>query len=68
MAEARNHSRSMDYPFTMVEFRFNQAGVGEGRISTGTQIATSKDGTHLELETWQNAPVRFTEVKSKVKK
>ncbi len=66
MAEARNSSRSMDYPFTMVEFRFNTAGVGEGRMSTGTQIVKSKDGTHLELETWQNTPVRFTEVKSKV--
>jgi hypothetical protein len=67
MAEARNNSRSMDYPFTMVEFRFDTAGVGEGRMSTGTQIVKSKDGTHLELETWQNTPVRFTEVKSKVK-
>lgn len=67
MAEARNSARTMDYPFTMVEFRFNTAGLGEGRMSTGTQIVKSKDGTHLELETWQNTPVRFTEVKSKVK-
>jgi hypothetical protein len=66
MAEARNNSRSMDYPFTMVEFRFDTAGVGEGRMSTGTQIVKSKDGTHLELATWQNTPVRFSEVKSKV--
>lgn len=67
-AEARNNSRSMDYPFTMVEFRFNAAGVGEGKMSTGTQIVKSKDGTHLELEMWGNTPTRFTEVKSKVKK
>jgi hypothetical protein len=67
-AEARNSSRSMDYPFTMVEFRFNTAGVGEGRMSTGTQIVKSKDGTHLELETWQNTPTMFTQVQSKVKK
>ena len=66
--EARNSTRSMDYPFTMIEFRFNQAGVGEGRMSTGTQIVKSKDGTHLELETWQNTPTLFTDVKSKVKK
>jgi hypothetical protein len=66
-AEARNSSRSMDYPFTMVEFRFNAAGVGEGRMSTGTQIVKSKDGTHLELEMWQNTPVQFTQVTSKVK-
>ena len=67
-AEARNSSRSMDYPFTMIEFRFNTAGVGEGRMSTGTQIVKSKDGTHLELETWQNTPTMFTQVQSKVKK
>jgi hypothetical protein len=67
-AEARNNSRSMDYPFTMVEFRFNAAGVGEGKMSTGTQIMKSKDGTHLELEMWGNTPTRFTEVKSTVKK
>jgi hypothetical protein len=67
-AEARNNSRSMDYPFTMIELRFNTAGVGEGKMSTGTQIAKSKDGTHLELEMWGNTPTRFTEVKSKPKK
>ena len=68
MAEARNQSRSMDYPFTMIEIRFDTAGVGVGKMSTGTKISKSKDGTHLELETWQNQPVRFTEVKAKVKK
>jgi hypothetical protein len=68
MAEARNQTRSMDYPFTMIEIRFDKAGVGVGKMSTGTKIAKSKDGTHLELEMWQNQPVRFTEVKAKVKK
>jgi hypothetical protein len=67
-AEARNNSRSMDYPFTMVEFRFNAAGVGEGKMSTGTQIMKSKDGAHLELEMWGNTPTQFTEVKSKARK
>lgn len=67
-AEARNDSRSMDYPFTMIEFRFNAAGVGEGKMSTGTQIQKSKDGTHLELEMWGNTPTQFTDVKSKVKR
>ena len=65
-AEARNQSRSMDYPFTMIEIRFNQAGVGVGKMFTGTKIQKSRDGTHLELETWGTEPVRFTEVKSKV--
>jgi hypothetical protein len=52
----------------MVEFRFNAAGVGEGKMSTGTQIMKSKDGAHLELEMWGNTPTQFTEVKSKARK
>lgn len=68
MAEARNSSRSMDYPFTMIELRFSPDGVGVGKMSTGTQIMKSKDGTHLELEMWGNTPTSLTEVKSKTKK
>lgn len=68
MAEARNSTRSMDYPFTMIELRFPASGVGVGKMSTGTQIVKSKDGTHLELEMWGNTPTSFTEVKSKAKK
>lgn len=67
-AEARNSSRSMDYPFTMIEIRFNKDGVGEGKMSTGTEIVKSKDGQHIELGMWQNQPTRFTEVKAKTLK
>jgi hypothetical protein len=67
MREARNAGRSMDYPFTMLEIRFDSKGAGVGKMSTGTQIGKSKDGKHLELETWDNQPVRFTQVKSQVK-
>jgi hypothetical protein len=63
--EARNSGRSMDYPFTMIEIRINKEGVGQGKLSTGTKIAKSKDGTHLVLETWDNEPVRLNEVKKR---
>lgn len=63
--EARNQTRSMDYPFTMLEIHFDKSGVGAGKMSTGTEIVKSKDGTHLELDTWQNQPTMFTQVKGK---
>jgi hypothetical protein len=68
MGEAIRDSRSTDYPFTMIEIRFNSEGVGVGKLSTGTKINKSKDGQHLELETWATEPVRLSEVKSKSRK
>lgn len=66
--EAVRDGRSMDYPFTMIEIRFKTDGTGVGKMSTGTKINKSKDGQHLELETWDNEPVRLNEVKAKVRK
>jgi hypothetical protein len=65
--EARNQTRSMDYPFTMLEIHFDKAGVGTGKMSTATEIVKSKDGRHLELDIWQNQPTMFTQVKVKDK-
>ncbi len=65
--EAARSGRSLDYPFTMIEIRFNNDGVGTGKMSTGTKINKSKDGQHLELETWDNEPVRLNEVKAKAR-
>jgi hypothetical protein len=66
--EAVRSGRSMDYPFTMIEIRFSPDGTGVGKMSTGTRINKSKDGQHLELETWDNEPVRLNEVKARARK
>jgi hypothetical protein len=41
---------------------------GRPLLTQAVSTASRWDGTHLELETWQNTPVRFTEVKAKTLK
>jgi hypothetical protein len=61
--EARNSGRSMDYPYTLIEIRFNKDGVGVGKMSVRTKISLSKDKQTVELENYGTEPVRLTEVR-----
>jgi hypothetical protein len=61
--EARNQPRTMDYPFTLIEIRFNKDGVGQGKMSFFTKITMSKDKQTMELENYDIEPVRLTEVR-----
>jgi hypothetical protein len=61
--EARNQNRTMDYPFTLVEIRFDKEGVGVGKMSVYTKIAVSKDKQTVELENYGTEPTRLTEVR-----
>jgi hypothetical protein len=61
--EARNQPRSIDYPFTLIEIRFNKEGVGVGKMSVRTKISLSKDKQTVELENYGIEPVRLTEVR-----
>jgi len=63
MNEARNNPRTTDYPFTLLEIRFDAAGVGVGKMSVATKIWLSKDKTTIELENYGMEPVRLTEVR-----
>jgi hypothetical protein len=60
--EARNHPRSMDYPFTIVEVRLDKNDKGEGKILAGTRIYIDKKN-NLTLENYGQQPVRFNEIK-----
>lgn len=60
--EARNRTRTMDYPFTVVEFRLDDQGNGEGKILAGTRLGIDEQN-HLVLENYGTQPVRFTEVR-----
>ena len=53
----------MDYPFTLIEIRFNRDGVGQGKMSFFTKITMSKDKKTMELENYDIEPVRLTEVR-----
>jgi hypothetical protein len=60
--ETRNQTRTMDYPFTIIEIRLNANDEGEGKILAGTKIFVDKN-KHLVLENYGQQPVRFNEIK-----
>jgi hypothetical protein len=60
--EAVNQPRTMDYPFTIAEFRLNTDDRGEGRILAGTKIFIDKHN-QLVLENYSQQPVRFNQIK-----
>jgi hypothetical protein len=62
--EARNRPRTIDYPFTMVEMRFDKNGVGEGRASVMTMITHNKKTNQIELENYSSDPVRLTKIEA----
>jgi hypothetical protein len=61
-AEARNQTRSMDYPFTIIEVHLDKNNEGEGKIIVGTKLYIDKEN-NLVLENYANQPVRFNEIK-----
>jgi hypothetical protein len=61
-AEARNSTRSMDYPFTIVEVHLDKNNEGEGKILAGTKLYIDKEN-NLVLENYAQQPVRFNEIK-----
>jgi len=59
--EARNSTRSMDYPFTIIEIHLDKNDRGEGKILAGTKIYVDKN-KNLVLENYAQQPVRFNEI------
>jgi hypothetical protein len=66
--EARNQPRTVDYPFTLFEMRFDKNGKGEGRIAYATQIMFDKKKNTIELENYSSEAVRLNELKLEVNK
>jgi hypothetical protein len=63
MREAVNNPRTTDYPYTLIEIRFDKTGVGVGKLLVATKISLSKDKQTIELENYGIEPVRLTEVR-----
>lgn len=59
--EARNSTRSMDYPFTVLEIRLNAKDEGEGKIFGGTKLYL--ENNELVVENWGTQPTRFNQIK-----
>ena len=66
--EAVNQPRTVDYPFTLFEMRFNKAGKGEGKMAYATQINFDKKKNTIELENYSSEPVRLNNLELEVKK
>ena len=57
--EAVDQPRTVDYPFTLFEMRFDKSGKGEGRMAYATQISFNKKKNVVELENYSSEPVRL---------
>ena len=60
--EAKNQPRTIDYPFTVIQFHLDNEGHGKGTMSYATKISVVKNT--IELENFSTAPVMLTEVTS----
>lgn len=60
--ELRNQSRSIDYPFMLIELRVDKDGNGEGKLSTATKIVVEESGV-LILEDYDTQPVLLQKVR-----
>ena len=58
--ETVNQPRTVDYPFTLFEMRFDKEGKGEGRMAYATQITFDKTKNSIELENYSSEPVRLS--------
>jgi hypothetical protein len=61
--EQFNNTRTVDYPFTVIELRLNRNGDGEGKMSLATRITADKENGVIVLENWDLQPVLLRNVK-----
>ena len=66
--EARDQPRTVDYPFTLFEMRFDRSGKGEGRMAYATQITFDKRKNNVELENYSSEPVRLNNLTLEVRR
>jgi len=66
--EARERPRTIDYPFSLFEMRFDKAGKGVGKLGYATQISFDKKKNSIELENYSSEPVRLNNLVLEVKR
>ena len=64
--EARSGSRTLDYPFTVVQMEIGADGTGKGTLSVAARIEAA--GDVIELENFASAPVMLTEIRTELEK
>jgi hypothetical protein len=60
--ETANQSRTLQYPFMVIELRLDSRGRGEGRMTVATKLDVDRDG-QIILENYGSQPVRLGSVK-----
>lgn len=63
MWEAREQPRTIDYPFTLIDMRFDRSGKGVGKMAVATKIEFDKKKKQMVLENYASEPVRLNEIK-----
>jgi hypothetical protein len=61
--EAARQTRTLDYPFTIIELRFDGDGRGEGKMSVATRVIPDKANNTIVLENWGTQPVMLKDVR-----
>jgi hypothetical protein len=56
-------SPTLEYPFSLIELRLNTDGEGDGRLSVATRIVVDPSLDLIELENYDDAPIRLTAVR-----
>jgi hypothetical protein len=62
-SETWNQPRSVDYPFTIIELRVNDAGEGDGTLSLATKVIPDKENNIVTLENYDTQRIRLQQVK-----
>jgi hypothetical protein len=65
--EAATQSRSLDYPFTLVELKLDSTGRGEGTLTLAAKIGLDRFTKNVVLENLVDQPIRLNTVKREAK-
>jgi hypothetical protein len=60
--EARSGSRTLEYPFTVIQMQLGRDGKGTGTLSYATKVTAS--GNVIQLENFATAPVMLTQIET----
>jgi hypothetical protein len=61
--EAARQTRTLDYPFTIIELHIDGDGRGEGKMSIATRVSADKKENAIVLENWGTQPVLLKDVR-----
>ncbi len=61
--ETFNQTRTLDYPFTIVQLTVNSNGEGEGKMSYATKLTADKETKTVTVENWGEQPILLQAVK-----